>query len=108
MENTKFTPGPWLITNLLEYEKGTGSLTIGSEKSDWIAEVKGTHVGNHSQEEVYANAKLIAAAPELLEALIEAEKHHQGMRSEMGWKIRNAIKKATGVEVNYQGSEYYK
>ena len=35
------------------------------------------------------------SAPELLEACIEALKHHQGGHSEIGFKLREAIKKAT-------------
>jgi hypothetical protein len=38
----------------------------------WIAEAKGSHVNKVSREEIEANAHLIAAAPELLEALEEA------------------------------------
>jgi len=37
---------------------------------------------------------LIAAAPDLLEACIKAEKHHQGYHSEIGSILREAIKKA--------------
>lgn len=43
----------------------------------------------------HPNAKLIAAAPDLLEACIEALKHHQGGHSYIGYKLRKAIKKAT-------------
>lgn len=42
-----------------------------------------------------ADAKLMAAAPELLDACIEALKHHQGAHSEIGHKLMDAIKKAT-------------
>jgi hypothetical protein len=42
------------------------------------------------------NAKLIAAAPELLEACINALKHHQGGHSDIGYELRSAINKALG------------
>lgn len=42
-----------------------------------------------------ADAKLIAAAPDLLKVCIEVEKHHQGQHSELGFMLREAIKKAT-------------
>ena len=44
--------------------------------------------------ELEANAKLIAAAPEMLKALKEAERFHQGFHSPIGIIIREAIKKA--------------
>ena len=37
---------------------------------------------------------LISAAPDLLNACIEAEKHHQGLHSQIGDILRNAINKA--------------
>lgn len=42
-----------------------------------------------------ANAKLIAAAPDMLKALISAEMFHQGFHSPIGTIIRKAIEKAT-------------
>ena len=38
-----------------------------------------------------ANARLIAAAPALYEACKEAEKHHQGQKSEIGNALRAAL-----------------
>lgn len=64
------TPGPWTITDKPSQD-GTGSFFIRANKykSGWIAEAKGTHVGPKSLDEAHANACLIAAAPEMLEAL---------------------------------------
>jgi hypothetical protein len=91
-EKLKHTPGPWKITPRLT-SKEVYSLDIYCDNKT-LAEVKGKHyqIDNNICD---ANAKLIAAAPELLEACIEAEKHHQGGHSEIGFKLREAIKKAT-------------
>ena len=50
--DTKHTPGPWVIS---------GRSTINAGRGGWVASV--------SQSNREANARLIAAAPELLEAL---------------------------------------
>lgn len=64
---SKHTPGPWKVDS---YE----TVTIKAEKEDKIAMLtwlKGPYgdLGRKSDEEVKANARLIASAPELLEAL---------------------------------------
>lgn len=61
--SAKHTPGPW------RYVRGNGSPTTGQHmiagaKPGYLAEVRDCGSGN-----VEANARLIAAAPELLEAL---------------------------------------
>lgn len=65
MENTKFTPGPW---KLLPY----GACNVKSESGRSICTTSvyttNTDNGEHISENE-ANAKLIAATPELLEAL---------------------------------------
>ena len=48
-----------------------------------------------SEEMAQANAKLAAAAPKMLEMLIEVSRHHQGGHSEIGHKIKQLIKEAT-------------
>ena len=42
-------------------------------------------------------AYLMPAAPALLAACIEAEKHHQGGHSDIGFILRDAIRRATCV-----------
>lgn len=54
------TPGPWHVSN-------EGRLLIRDD--DWLGIVADT-LGYNSEEEEVANARLIAAAPELLDQLI--------------------------------------
>lgn len=67
MSEAKHTPGPW---HLWVNEKGAFQITIGIDeavictRNDW----------DHMAEQSRANASLIAAAPELLAALKEAER----------------------------------
>ena len=96
---TKHTAGPWDFTI---DPRHTGIITFGN--SDIIiGELYGNDI---SQEDTLANAKLIAAAPELLAAIKRAEhfmqsqpifnagQHHEGfMRAITDIKI--AIQKAT-------------
>jgi hypothetical protein len=51
-----------------------------------------------SESHKIANATLIAAAKDLLEACISAERHHQGEHSEIGHKLRAAINKALTIK----------
>lgn len=91
MSNTKYTPGPWAWT---------GSFFKGSD-----GKVIVTRSWNDTEaEEAEANAKLIAAAPELIEALeklvAEWEKvrviTHGSYVFDNVWKrATEAIKKAT-------------
>jgi hypothetical protein len=106
-----FTPGPWIIgeSDHFESQNGYGSIEIYSEfPFNWLASVKGLHVGNKTKEEVEANAKLITAAPELLEALDELVDIVEGLLEEHRETIsahidsftlqtaKQAISKATG------------
>jgi hypothetical protein len=62
--NTSFTQGPWIMT-----EQGEDDLIVCSERGDFICTPSGTTFGK-----AIDNARLIAAAPSLLEALIECHK----------------------------------
>lgn len=95
MTQAKHTPGPWdcgVVVNLRCIDTDEFGFSIA-----WI------NTDNHNKiEEAKANARLIAAAPELLEALEEIVSAADGD----GWsqldadlrKARAAIAKATGVE----------
>lgn len=66
--SAKHTPGPWNAFNSIK------AIGVGSERSDvaWVRfEECGLMDTARSQEEDEANARLIAAAPELLAALQE-------------------------------------
>lgn len=97
---SKHTPGPWNITprqnNFIDIEhsdrhtpgKITLSLCRVQARQTWV-------------EEAQANANLIAAAPDLLDALIEARKELELYANDSGEdynnpKINEAIAKATG------------
>ena len=68
MADTKFTPGPWRLGNF----SGLNDRFIydGSDEGWAIADTKMHHGRHHKQG--LANAHLIAAAPELYEALEDA------------------------------------
>lgn len=68
----KFTPGPWSYDGVLYIRGPNGEMVADFVEDDEcsLARIRGTGA-NLPQE---ANAHLIAAAPELLEALEEAER----------------------------------
>lgn len=74
MEKFKGTQGNWEITDDsdMKLNHGGGLIRIGvkGESRDWLADAKGCHVNNGMKNtEWEANAKLIAASKDLLEAL---------------------------------------
>ena len=91
----KHTKAPWLITTIqgedcLMVGGGDGSEVVADIRTDW------------PEEAVEANARLIAAAPELLEAAEEAARWwgNQESLDSAPWiyVIREAIAKAKGGE----------
>lgn len=87
METFKGTKEKWEI----DFDSEEPTILIKSENVD-IATVE--DFGEEFREEIEANAKLIASAPELLEALIEVVKISD--RNHIAWdKAKEAIKKAT-------------
>jgi hypothetical protein len=99
--NTKHTPGPWTVFNPDDGEchryPGIDSesetiIIYGNE--DEVSGVRG-----QSKEVAEANARLIAAAPELLEVLVEILPIAETMinSNHPTWKkAKSAIAKATG------------
>ncbi len=93
------TPGPWYA-----HMNGEGSFCIKAGTDYDISPTLASRSKWKSDaERSNANARLIAAAPELLEALedclrwIEADEWTYGRTFSTGDRIRTAIEKATGV-----------
>lgn len=94
--NAKHTPGPWTIgdENNQHVEICIGDAVANLDRQDRY----GLHMV-FSREEMLANAHLIAAAPDLLEALdaaLEAECRLMDYRPEWEDHARAAIAKAKG------------
>lgn len=90
--NTKHTPGPWNYAH--------GSTDLLTHDGDDVAYVD-TAIPERSKAEQQANARLISAAPDLLEALKEAldQLESWNQESEPTFTMRrvaHAIAKATG------------
>jgi len=90
----KFTPGPWKIDQRTVYALDVYGV------NRFYASVHGVHTPTA---EIEANARLIAAAPDLLEALEGALKYvafafNEGMdgAEQAGLAIESAISKAKG------------
>ena len=96
-EAAKHTPGPWYWT-----ASSSAGTVYAQENHQLIV----PHHPDGADENTFANARLIASAPELLQALILAEgliypnvnPHHArpSSNSEVLHTIRAAIAKATG------------
>lgn len=69
MSGFRGTPGPWVRHEPSGYQHSMGGYILGRQGK--ICDVSGFDVGSDAAKE---NGKLIAAAPELLEALQDAEK----------------------------------
>lgn len=91
MSRGKHTPGPWKVR-----ENG-GLMQSVEAKRDWLVFKCGRDF--MAREELEANARLIAAAPELLEALelLIAETDPLRLNSGEPWcRVRAVIAKARG------------
>lgn len=99
---SKHTSGHWQINEGQTFKTSTGRLILMVEstlnKTHDVGTVIAKVFGN-SNDEVIANAKLIAAAPELLEALkaiSEWDKRHEAIIGTVIInQVNSAIKKAT-------------
>lgn len=98
---SNFTPGPWSL--LLPHDMWVGrpigdwAITV-DDHDTWIC-TGPTWDADHSEESA-ANARLIAAAPELLAALMDLADRAEGLESRcLGTSMaRAAIRKATGSQ----------
>lgn len=96
MGNEKFTPGPWR-----NCEPGSnysrGKKFIRPANSDGLIAIV---TGEWRQEEKWANARLIAASPELLAALqvlLESSADYEARQQAARDQARAAVAKATGA-----------
>jgi hypothetical protein len=110
METHKHTPGPWTVEDWEYKVKGREHVPVivSTGSNDAVAEALGLwRNGEDSEEERNANARLIAAAPDLLEALQGFVNHFpdgdDGMEKAVGYGLdselfaaRVAIAQATG------------
>lgn len=87
-----YTPGPWSTTAPASYRISTSADMYFTQR--WV--------GGANKETLTANARLIAAAPDLLEALQEAvsglQAYASGATADTLNKAREAIAKATGQD----------
>lgn len=110
---TKHTPGPWSIEGGHDNNPGDYTLGVDSVPANFTillygikAEHEGCGIRGRTLDEQMANTRLIAAAPELLEALSDAEEALSFLQDRMAVKvnpptldkIRAAIAKATGEQ----------
>jgi hypothetical protein len=104
MSNSKYTPAPWTVSKHVD----NGETVVRSKDGDIIANLDCDNVKdfmNDPKQETEANARLIAAAPELLGALTKAYDviwMHTPHLTKAGYnatdvinQINNAIRKAT-------------
>ena len=101
MSKFKGTPGPWQPVFNPDSEYGDNATSIYSEDGIYVADVYRGYVGSEGLTEVEqkANAHLIAAAPEMLDVLMEII-NGEGkfvMTADTHRKARAAIAKALGV-----------
>jgi hypothetical protein len=96
MANTH-TPGPWIVTNLTDVftPDRRGNPLDGHQIADCSVDYDIDEDRGLSLEERRANAVLIAAAPDLLVALLAIYDRHNATTMR---QARDAISKATGVE----------
>lgn len=90
---TKHTPGPWQHVELIK-DRVTILCNGGKQV---VTRIQNTVSEQALSEEDYANARLIAAAPELLEALIGLVLVHADYSDEVT-AAHAAIRKALGEE----------
>ena len=99
----KHTPAPWRVSSESPRIIKKDYRAIGSDAGFLIASTMGNDNSGFyaSEQEADANARLIAAAPELLEALeelITATQHLDQCHQATADKARAAIAKAKGEE----------
>lgn len=91
---SKHTPGPWEV---FHHSIGTGVTSTKAFDVSDVAHCSGFN-SRRTRDEELANARLIAAAPELLEVLKEIMSWEENEQMRWAQKARAAIAKATEVK----------
>lgn len=92
---SNYTPGPWRVK-----PNSVGGPTVGPEGSV-VADIRtygGPHVGGRQHPQTDANARLIAAAPDLLEACRAAWWNSLDLPEPVREMLSAAIARATGEQ----------
>ena len=95
---TKHTPGPWKVQLLSEAHRGYSSwqtYAVRSEPANVCLAVIGD-IDRYESERIPANARLIAAAPDLLEIARRTAEYFADTDAPLGIAARAAIAKAEG------------
>ena len=97
IEKLGITPGPWSKTKDLH----DPDVCIYDSKNNWLANVGGGEIVNDSEDPIsHANAKLIAAAPEMLMSIIGmvdcAETNSMHKAAKILELMKEVAEKATG------------
>ena len=106
--STKHTPGPWVLTissGMVEDTKHTIAEigTTGKYRGAVTRMQSAEHIDGIGRDELIANARLIAAAPDMLEALKLCANYIANTESELGItlpcgeNVRAAITKAEAL-----------
>lgn len=91
MSENKHTPGPWSVGNPPDGTRGY--VYCGDVTGSAVAQVKFSQV-HRTEQETDANARLIAAAPEMLDVLLGVAENTVSL--EWRAKVHAVIAKATG------------
>ena len=100
---SKFTPGPWIYNKNLGCKEIKGDKSGKHKQAQYNKEVACTP-GLHNEEEDLANARLIAATPDLYEALMAVYtdielQNVKGGCDELNFVVQQALAKVEGKEV---------
>ena len=104
---TKFTPGPWYVFHSAHRgrfdDDGPGAFSIGDAPTARSANILcSRYEWPERAEEMKANARLIAAAPDLLDELLDvldwAVTERAPLRNQEIESIRKVIARATGEQ----------
>ena len=110
MSKPKFTPGPWRITYPGNTKKKwVNQLWIENNEHAHIVDDKGVRGWEVDQSDYIANAQVIAAAPEMLEAIkiiVSAYGRTDGSQQTMlALAVKNAISLIKEIEIDGEKGE---